>query len=234
MNVEKNKKGGATGKTVIPENFQKKQKRNETLKEELTKARANRKAEGKKRREEITKRAEGYVKAHKERLLELVKKRREARASNSYFVPAEGKLLLAVRIRGVNRLAPRVKRILRLFRLRQIHNAAFIRVNKATRNMLKHIDPYVTYGYPDRKTISQLLYKRGYMKVKGQRIPIVSNHIIESVLGKQNILSIEDLIEELTHVGPNFKVANNSVWPFKLNSPKGGYREKKTSLQPRR
>jgi large subunit ribosomal protein L7e len=227
MNVEKNKKGGATGKAVIPENFQKKQKRDQTHREELTKTRANRKAEGKKRREEITKRAEGYVKAHRERLLELVKKRREARASGSYFVPAEGRLLLAVRIRGVNRLAPRVKRILRLFRLRQIHNAAFIRVNKATLNMLKHIDPYVTYGYPDRKTISQLLYKRGYMKVKGQRLPIVSNQIIESVLGKQNILSIEDLIEEITNIGANFKVANNSIWPFKLNSPKGGYREKR-------
>jgi len=154
-------------------------------------------------------------------------KRREARANNSFFVPAEGKLIWCVRIRGVNRLNPRVVRILRLFRLRQIHNATFIRVNKATLNMLKHVDPFVTYGYPDRKTISDLLYKRGYMKVKGQRFPIVSNNIVERALGKQNIQSIEDLIEELTSVGPNFKIANNSVWPFKLNSPKGGYREKR-------
>jgi len=226
MEVEKSKKGGK-GKTVIPENFQKKQKRNQTLKEDAAKTRANRKVEGKKKRDEITKRAEGYVKAHQQRLLELVKKRRDARANNSFFIPAEGKLLLAVRIRGVNRLAPRVKRILRLFRLRQIHNAAFIRVNKATLNMLKHIDPYVTYGYPDRKTISSLLYKRGYMKVKGQRLPIVRNQIVESALGKQNILSIEDLIEEIVSVGANFKVANNSIWPFKLNTPKGGYREKR-------
>jgi len=229
MEVEKNKKGGkgVKGKTVIPENFQKKQKRDHELKEAAVKSRAQRKAEGKKKREEITKRAEGYVKAHRDRLIELVKKRREARANSSFFVPAQGKLLLAVRIRGVNRLSPRVKRILRLFRLRQMHNASFIRVNKATLNMLKHIDPCVTYGYPDRKTISQLLYKRGYMKVKGQRIPIVSNQVIESALGKQNILSIEDLIEEIFHVGANFKVANNSVWPFKLSSPKGGYRVKR-------
>jgi len=226
MQVEKSKKAG-TGKAVIPESFLKKQKRDQAAKEEATKTRANRKAEGKKKRDEITKRAEGYVKAHQQRLLELIKKRRDARANNSFFIPAEGKLLLAVRIRGVNRLAPRVKRILRLFRLRQIHNAAFIRVNKATLNMLKHIDPYVTYGYPDRKTISLLLYKRGYMKVKGQRLPIVRNEIIESVLGKQNILSIEDLIGEITNVGANFKVANNSIWPFKLNTPKGGYRVKR-------
>jgi len=219
------KKG--TGKTVVPENVQKRQKRDQAQKEQLTKARAARKTEAKTRRAEITKRAEGYVKAHRERLQELVRKRREARANNSYFVPAEGKLLLAVRIRGVNRLNPRVVRILRLFRLRQIHNATLIRVNKATLNMLKHVDPYVTYGYPDRKTISQLLYKRGCLKIKGQRIPIVSNQLVETALGKQNILSVEDLIEELTQVGANFKVANNTVWPFKLNSPKGGYSNKR-------
>mmetsp|Transcript_58946 Transcript_58946/g.68169 ORF Transcript_58946/g.68169 Transcript_58946/m.68169 type:complete len:251 (-) Transcript_58946:202-954(-) len=226
--MDKGKKAtAATGKTHVPEHHLKKQKRDHERKEHLAKHRATRKTEAKKKREEIAKRAEGYVKAHRERLQELVKKRREARANNSFFVPAEGKLLLAVRIRGVNRLNPRVVRILRLFRLRQIHNAAFIRVNKATLNMLKHIDPYVTYGYPDRKTISQLLYKRGYMKVKGQRIPINSNEVIERVLAKQNIVSIEDLIEEITHVGANFKIANNSIWPFKLNSPKGGYREKR-------
>jgi len=232
MEVEKNKKGGkattaAVGKTVIPEHHHKKQKRDLAHKEEAQKVRANKKTEGKKKREEISKRAEGYVKANRDRLLELVKKRREARANNSFFIPAQGKLILVVRIRGVNRLSPRVKRILRLFRLRQIHNATFIRVNKATLNMLKHVDPFVTYGYPDRKTISQLLYKRGYIKAKGQRIPINSNSVIEGVLGKQNILSIEDLIEEISNVGAHFKVANNSVWPFKLNPPKGGYREKR-------
>merc|ERR1711976_260093 len=39
------------------------------------------------------------------------------------------------------------KLILRLLRLRQIHNAVFVRVNKATLNMLQRIQPYVTYGY---------------------------------------------------------------------------------------
>lgn len=70
----------------------------------------------------------------------------------------------------------------------------------------------IEFRYPDRNTIAQLLYKRGYMKVRGQRIPIVSNEVIDTVLGKQNILSVEDLIEEILNVGANFKVANNSIW----------------------
>jgi large subunit ribosomal protein L7e len=214
-------------KVAVPENFQKKAKRVETLKAQRVKARAERKTAGQQKRQEVIKRAENYVKTHRERNAQLVAERRQARANNAYLVPAEAKILLIVRIRGINHLNPRTKRILRLFRLRQLHNASFVRVNRATLNMIKHIDPYVTYGFPDRKTIAQLLYKRGYLKINHQRIPITSNQVVEAALGKQNIISVEDLIEEILNVGGNFKVANNTIWPFKLNSPKGGFANKR-------
>jgi large subunit ribosomal protein L7e len=126
---------------------------------------------------------------------------------------------------------PQVKKIFRLFRLRQINNGVFIRINKATLNMLKRIEPFVTYGYPSRATISKLLYKRGFVRVNRSRIPITNNTIVEQNLGKQNITSIEDLVEEITNVGPNFKVANNFLWPFKLNNPRGGWNNKNHPFQ---
>lgn len=244
MDVEKK------GKTVVPENIQKRNKRDTTQKAERTKLRSTRQTEAKVKRNELVKRVEGYVKANRDRQSNIVKQRRQARASNSFFVPAESKVLLVVRIRGINHIDPRSKRIMRLFRLRQLHNATFLRVNKATLNMLKHIDPYVAYGFPDRKTISQLLYKRGYLKVKGQRIPITSNQVVEAAVQSQKtkrgvqhqgakgaaskpeatgpeVQSIEDLIEEIINVGPNFKQVNNAIWPFKLNSPKGGFLNKR-------
>ena len=46
------------------------------------------------------------------------------------------------------------------------------------------------------------------------------------VLGKYNIICMEDLIHEILTVGPNFKVANKFLWHFKLNTPKGGFRKK--------
>jgi len=88
--------------------------------------------------------------------------------------------------------------------------------------MLRIIEPYVTYGYPNLKTIKELVYKRGYAKVDKQRIPITDNIIIERALGKYGILCMEDLVHELYAVGPHFKEANNFLWPFKLSSPKGG------------
>jgi len=97
--------------------------------------------------------------------------------------------------------------------------------------MLVKVLPYITYGYPTKKTISDLLYKRGFGKVKSQRIPLVSNEIISNSLGNLNIICMEDLINELYTMGPNFKKANNFVWPFKLRNPKGGFSCKRHSYQ---
>ena len=48
--------------------------------------------------------------------------------------------------------------------------------------MLRICEPYVTWGYPNLKSVRELIYKRGFAKVRGQRIPITSNAIIEKKL----------------------------------------------------
>lgn len=93
--------------------------------------------------------------------------------------------------------------------------------------MLKIVEPFVTYGYPNLKTVRELVYKRGYGKVNKQRLPLSDNEIIEKNLGQYGIVCIEDLIHEIYTVGPNFKQASNFLWPFKLSSPTGGFRTRK-------
>ena len=63
--------------------------------------------------------------------------------------------------------------------------------------MLEVISPYVTYGYPSVSTIRHLLYKRGYVRVNKQRIPLSSNEIVSDSLKQYNLLCIEDLVHEL-------------------------------------
>lgn len=130
---------------------------------------------------------------------------------------------------SINKLAPKPKKILRLLRLRQLHNGVFVKLNKATWNMIKVVEPFITYGYPSRATISKLIYKRGYGKINRSRIPLTDNSLIQGQLGKLGIASIEDLIHEIVTVGPKFKEANNFLWPFKLSSPNGGFEEKRHS-----
>ncbi|CAM9231063.1 unnamed protein product [Chrysoparadoxa australica] len=175
---------------------------------------------------EIIKRAEKYIKEYRQVENDAIRFRREAKAEGSYYVPAEAKLALVVRIRGILGVSPKVRKILQLLRLRQINNAVLVRLNAATIKMLRLVEPYIAYGYPNLKTIKDLVYKRGFGKVNKQRIPISDNSVIEGVLGSKGIICTEDLIHELYTVGPAFKEASNFLWPFKLSNPTGGFRQK--------
>ena len=135
-------------------------------------------------------------------------------------------MAFVIRIRGIIGVGPKVRKILQLLRLRQINNGVFVKLNKATINMLRMVEPYVAYGYPNLKAVKTLIYKRGYAKVNKQRIAITHNDIIEAQLGKHGIVCMEDLIHEIFTCGPHFKQANNFLWPFKLSSPTGGFSKK--------
>ena len=52
-----------------------------------------------------------------------------------------------MRISGTQKKDPKSKKILQLLRLRQLHNATFVKINKATMNMIRFVEPYITYGY---------------------------------------------------------------------------------------
>lgn len=47
---------------------------------------------------------------------------------------------------SINGIHPRPRKVLQLFRLRQINNGVFVKLNKATLNMLKIAEPYVAWG----------------------------------------------------------------------------------------
>merc|ERR1711933_317469 len=157
----------------------------------------------------------------------LIKMRRQAKENKSFFVEPEEKLLFVVRIVGIMKKAPKPRKVMQLLRLRQIHNGVFLKVNKPILNMLKLIQPYVTYGYPNLKTVRELIYKRGFGKVNKQRIPLSDNAVISENLGQHGIHGMEDLIHEIYTVGPHFKQANNFLWPFKLQAPRGGFKCKR-------
>ncbi len=172
------------------------------------------------------KRAESYVKEYKAGENDAIRLRREAKAAGNIYVEPEPKVAIVVRIRGIVGNAPKVRKILQLLRLRAINNAVFVKLNKATINMLRMVEPFIMYGEPSLKLVKQLIYKRGFGKVNKQRMPISDNKVIEDVLGKHDIICVEDLVHEIFSCGPHFKEASNFLWPFKLSSPNGGFTRK--------
>jgi large subunit ribosomal protein L7e len=212
----------------VPESLLKKRKTLEEIKARRDASAVALKRKRKVNRKEIFKRAEKYVKEYRDNEKSEIRMKRQAKNNGNFYIVPEAKVLLVVRIRGINRTSPKTQKILQLLRLRQIHNAVFLKVNHATMTMLRCVEPYVTYGEPNLKTVSDLIYKRGYGKVNKQRIPLTENSIIEKALGKKNVICIEDLIHEIVTVGPAFKEANNFLWPMKLSAPLGGYSDKGT------
>jgi len=209
---------------AVPELVKLKMERNTKLGEEKKAAAAEKQKKRDEERVKLKERTAQYEKEYADTEKELVKLRREAKVNGNFFVEPEAKLLFVVRIVGIIKLSPKPRKVLQLLRLKQLHNGVFLKVNKPILNMLKLVQPYVTYGYPSLKTVRELVYKRGFGKVNKQRIPLSSNEIISDSLGeKHGIHGMEDLVHEIYTVGPKFKQASNFLWPFKLSAPKGGF-----------
>ncbi|KIM80682.1 hypothetical protein PILCRDRAFT_789493, partial [Piloderma croceum F 1598] len=149
---------------------------------------------------------------------------RAARTAGDFYVPAQLKFDL---FRSIDKIAPNPRKILQLPCLLQINNNVFVEVTKATQQMLRLVEPYITYSKPNLKPVCELIYKRGYGRINKQRIPLTNNGVIESTLGKYDILSVEDLVHKISTAGPNFKQASNFLQPFKLSNPTGGRRIRK-------
>ncbi|XP_012529657.1 60S ribosomal protein L7 isoform X1 [Monomorium pharaonis] len=216
----------ATKLPAVPESVLKRRKRREAVKAARLRTSIKQRADRYKKRKQIFKRAENYVREYRRKERDEIRLMRQAKNRGNYYIPGEARLAFVIRIRGVNQVAPKVRKVLQLFRLKQINNGIFVKLNKATINMLRIVEPYITWGYPNLKSVRELIYKRGFAKVNRQRVPITSNSIIEKKLSRSNIICTEDLIHEIFTVGPKFKYASNFLWPFKLNTPNGGWRKK--------
>jgi len=215
-----------TAVPAVPETILKRQKNLERVKSARAIATIKRKKALKEKRRVVYKKAEKYAKEYRAKERDEVRLRRMAKRDGNFYVPAEAKLAFVIRIRGINQVSPKVKKALQLLRLRQINNGVFVKLNKSTLNMLRLVEPFIAWGYPNLKTIRDLVYKRGFAKINHQRIAISNNEVVEQVLGSSGIVCVEDLIHEIVTVGPNFKKANNFLWPFKLSCPTGGMRNK--------
>merc|ERR1712205_36043 len=185
------------GGVAVPENVKKKAARND----ELAAAKKERLAEMKKARAEtrhaLKMNAQKYEREYQLAEKHLISMRRTAKQAGRFFVEPEAKLIFCIRITGINKISPKPRKILQLLRLRQLHNGVFLKVNRPIINMLRYVAPYVTFGYPNLKTVRELVYKRGHGKVNKCRIPFNNNEVISESLAKHGINGMEDLVHEI-------------------------------------
>ncbi|KAI9074466.1 hypothetical protein K1719_043585 [Acacia pycnantha] len=157
------------------------------------------------------------------RRVKRIKKQPELLRPNS-----NSKLLLIIRIQGTNDMHQKTRKALNQLNLRKIFSAVFVKASVGIMAKLQRVEPYVTYGYPNLKTIKELIYKKGFAKIDNQKVPLTDNNMIEQALGKYGIVCLEDMVHEFVNVGPHFEEVARFLWPFELNKPADGLRGSKT------
>lgn len=108
-----------------------------------------------------------------------------------------------------------------------MHQAVLVKLTPETKTVLTLVEPYVLYGTPDISTLRDLIFKYGFMKYKGKKTAIKSNEQVEEMFGDKGIICLEDVIHEITTVGPNFSSVMKTFYPFILPNPKDGWVGKK-------
>lgn len=99
-----------------PESLLKKRKTMEKIKNARRIAKLNARKKQKASRKIIFKRAENYVKEYRKCEKDEIRLKRLSKMQGDYYVPEEPKLAFVIRIRGINGVSPRVRKILQLLR----------------------------------------------------------------------------------------------------------------------
>ncbi|XP_028295980.1 60S ribosomal protein L7-like 1 [Gouania willdenowi] len=211
---------------LVPEYLLKKRKAYQAIKATQAKQALLEKRKVSKGKQIRFKRLEDFLKdAHKRHRDDTRIRRAEHRPATP-LPPAKNRLAFLVRIREIKGVSPKVMKVIQMFRLRKIFSGAFVKISKTSLAMMKMVEPYVAWGFPNLKSVRELILKRGQTRVGKKRVPLTDNLFIEQHMGKHGIICLEDLIHEIHSVGKSFRAANNFLLPFKLSVARHAARDK--------
>ncbi|VVA95861.1 unnamed protein product [Arabis nemorensis] len=168
------------------------------------------------------KRPEDFVLEFRAKELDLIRMKQRVKRPKSTPPPVKSNLVFIVRIQGKNDMCPKTKKILNSLRLRSTFTGVFAKATDGLFEKLLKVQPYVTYGYPNEKSVKDLIYKKGYTIIEGNPVPLTDNNIIEQALGEHKMFGIEDLVNEVARVGDHFREVMRFLGPMKLNKPEAG------------
>merc|ERR1739838_313766 len=163
---------------LVPENLLKKRKAYHAIKATEAKLALQNKRRDSKGKPLKFKRLESFVRdGHRTCRDEVRLNRLKSRPAPP--VPSKNKLAFVVRIRDVKGVSPKVLKVVQMLRVRKIFSGAFIKINKGSMAMMKVIEPYVAWGFPNLKSVRELILKRGQTRIKSRRVPLTDNALIE-------------------------------------------------------
>jgi len=135
-------------------------------------------------------------------------------------------LLIIVRLKRNEDVHPEFRGIMSRMHLNRMYQAVFKRKTPQLLDDLQRLGDFVTYGAPSPEAVRDLLHRRGKRITfdedgKGLKVPLTDNRVIEDTLGEYDIICVDDLVEEIIHVGPAFEKCMKFLAAFSVTPPKG-------------
>jgi len=172
---------------------------------------------------------EKIVKDFRKCYLQSIRMRQVQYRFSRHLPESDNKLALLVRIRGKHGMIQKIAKILNQLRLNSVGSASFTLLTPEVLLLLELVRPFITYGFPNRKTVRDLIYKRGKTKINGGKVMnLRDNTVIEARLGEYNVVCLEDVVHSIFECDENFQKVNSFLVPFRLNKPPGGFKNSRT------
>jgi len=140
-------------------------------------------------------------------------------------------MVFAIRIREDTAVLPKlVQSILMQLGLKNPNAGVFLKYDAVIRKKLHLVEPWVVYGKPSEGIVKDLIERKSFANINGEKIPLSDNTIIEKELGDEHgIICMEDLVHELTSTGESFDVVRKFLWPFPLTAARSKFEKEKLS-----
>ena len=122
------------------------------------------------------------------------------------------------RTEGVSLL---VKSTIMKLGLKKLFSGVFVKVTPQSVRMLLTVEPYVTWGFPNLKSVCPGTHLETWAS-KDKTVPLTDNTVIEEHLGRFGVVFLEDLIHEIAFPGKHFPEVSSflclstSLWPAML------------------
>ncbi|CAI9773674.1 unnamed protein product [Fraxinus pennsylvanica] len=179
----------------------------------------------------IIKKPDQFIREYRDKELDLIQMKQRGKRKRPALATPKSKLLFIIRIGGKQDMHPKTRKVLYSLRLRKLFSGVFVKANEAIIERLQKVEPYVTYGYPNLKSVKDLIYKKGVAKINKERVPLTDNNVIEQALVQHGVMCIEDIVHEIASVGPHFKEVASFLCPFNLNKPEKALQGKKRTFK---
>ncbi|XP_043858872.1 60S ribosomal protein L7-like 1 isoform X1 [Dromiciops gliroides] len=202
---------------LVPENLLKKRKAYQALKATQAKQALLEKRKQKKGGQLKFRRLESFVHESHRIVRDVARLRRLDSKPGCFVLKDTHRLAFVVRMERINGVSSLVTKTIQELRLKKMYSGVFVQMTPASLKKLRTIEPYVAWGYPNLKSVRELILKRGQTWINNKKVSLTDNTLIEECLGKFGIICLEDIIHEICSVGEHFSQVSRFLCPFPLS-----------------